>query len=157
MGLDAAQLINEQPVICFQSSSIRPALRLWPGQQANETVYFLLLWSTLQALLDHSMLSGFPCLHHNSSPIPTLFMLTTRKWPGPCFRKWAWEKLWICSAWVQRNSCLNFNSGLVTVLTYSGTLTFSLASFFGRSRDIQTSTSWLVFTPRSMLLWSFHE
>lgn len=66
IGLDGAQTISEQPVICFHCSSIRPVNRAGLGQQANETetsVHFLLLWSILQALLDRSVL-----LHCPTSP-----------------------------------------------------------------------------------------
>lgn len=59
IGLDGAQTISEQPVICFQSSSIRPVNRAGLGRRHNETEtesIFLLLWSTLQALLDRGVL-----------------------------------------------------------------------------------------------------
>lgn len=59
IGLDGAQTISEQPAICFQSSSIRPVNRAGLGRRHNETEtesIFLLLWSTLQALLDRGVL-----------------------------------------------------------------------------------------------------
>jgi len=37
IGLDGAQTISEQPVICFRCGSIRPVNRAGLVQQANET------------------------------------------------------------------------------------------------------------------------